>query len=400
MKLHNGSLYWPTTFTPTENEEKAFLPDDHYDAVIAGAGLSGVLCAYTLVEAGLKVALVDKRAAGAGSSSANTGLLQYSNDIMLHELINQIGENRAVTFYKLCLEAVDHLEKAADSIPFDVDFKRRNSICFASKEEDAGKLHDEYEALKKHGFPVHFWTDKDLEKHMPFTKPAALVTQRDAEVNPYRFVMGIMQFLREHGADLFEHTEVTNTVEKEDYIVLETSRGNLKAKHVIFCTGYEASMAGKSLGTKINRSYAIATEPVADLSAWWDRALIWETDRPYFYLRTTNDNRIIAGGLDEEIPHAPESREIIDRHGKRIADEIRKLFPHLDIAISHAWGASFGESLDNLPFIGLVPGKERTYCLLGYGGNGTVYSMLGAKILADLLQGNVTEGADIVKLER
>ncbi|MGM0846576.1 MAG: NAD(P)/FAD-dependent oxidoreductase [Bacillota bacterium] len=400
MMLHNGNLYWQTTYISTEIKAGPLPADKHYDVIITGAGMSGVLCAYTLVKAGMKVALVDKRAAGAGSSSANTGLLQYSSDIMLQELINQIGESRAVLFYKLCLEAVGHLEEAADSISFGVDFKRRNSICFASKEEDVTKLRDEYDALKKHGFPVDFWTDKDLKEHMPFTKPAALVTKRDAEVNPYRFVMGLVKFLKEQGADLFEHTEVTNTTEQGDFIELDTSRGHMKAKRVIFCTGYEASGAGKNIGTKINRSYAIATEPIDDLSTWSDRAMIWETARPYFYLRTTSDNRIVAGGLDEEVPHAPESQEMIDRHGKRIAFEISKLFPHLDIAVSYAWGATFGESLDNLPYIGKVPGKERTYCLLGYGGNGTVYSMLGAKILADLIQENVTEGADIVKLER
>ncbi|WP_113926905.1 FAD-dependent oxidoreductase [Bacillus sp. P14.5] len=400
MELHNGSLYWPTTFSHTERKEENPPADERYDAVVIGAGMSGVLCAYTLVEAGLKVALVDKREAGAGSSSANTGLLQYSNDIMLHELIDQIGENRAVHFYKLCLEALDDLEEAADSIPFNVYFKRRNSIYFASKEEDASKLLDEYEALKKHGFPVNFWTTEALTEHMTFSKPAALVTQRDAEVNPYRFVMGLLKNLKDQGARLFEHTEVTSCVEEEDCIILESSRGSLTAKHAVYCTGYEASGAGEYVSAKINRSFAIATEPIDDLSSWWERALIWETARPYFYMRTTDDNRIIAGGLDEEIPQAPESREIIEKYGKKISSEIKKLFPGLEISISHAWGASFAESMDNLPYIGRVPGKEKTYCLLGYGGNGTVYSMLGAKIIADLIQGNVTEGADIVKLER
>jgi glycine/D-amino acid oxidase-like deaminating enzyme len=62
--------------------------------------------------------------------------------------------------------------------------------------------------------------------------------------------------------------------------------------------------------------------------------------------------------------------------------------------------AVFGESVDNLPFIGKHPTKDRIYYLLGYGGNGTVYSMLGSVILKDLILGRSNKDAEIVKLDR
>jgi hypothetical protein len=42
----------------------------------------------------------------------------------------------------------------------------------------------------------------------------------------------------------------------------------------------------------------MCTKPLDNL--WPDEAMIWETMKPYLYIRTTKDNRIIAGGLDEE----------------------------------------------------------------------------------------------------
>jgi glycine/D-amino acid oxidase-like deaminating enzyme len=109
VDLHNGKLFWQTT---EENDIDIKRNDiaDHYDAVILGGGLSGSLCAYTLANEGLKVAIIDKGKVGRGSTMANTGILQYSNDIMLHELINQIGEEKAVRFYTICKNAVDQLE--------------------------------------------------------------------------------------------------------------------------------------------------------------------------------------------------------------------------------------------------------------------------------------------------
>ncbi|BCB05549.1 NAD(P)/FAD-dependent oxidoreductase [Bacillus sp. KH172YL63] len=394
MELHNGSLFWPTTL----NNERF---ENHYDVAIIGGGMSGILCAYVLTEAGLKVAVIEKRKIAAGSSSANTGLLQFSNDIMLHELIDQIGEEKAVRFYKLCLEAVENLEQVAMKCTLSPEFSRRKSIYYASTPRHVPKLKKEYKTLKAHGFPVEYWTRKDIKERLPFSKSGALITHGDAEVNPYRFVKGIFDYLQEENkTTFFENLEAVEIEECPDSVNIHTPEGIIHASQIVHATGYETPPIGKKIGTEINRSYAIATKPIDDLSQWDERALIWETKRPYLYMRTTADNRIIAGGLDEDHHEAPQSKKKIKKRGKRIEKAIQKLFPDLDIKMDYAWGASFGESVDNLPFIGKHPEKENIYYLLGYGGNGTVYSMLGSQILRDLILKRPNPDAEIVKLDR
>lgn len=131
MDIHNGSLFWPTTFPlrkPFEVNERL----DCYDVVIVGGGMSGALTALALTDAGLSVAILDKRQLATGSTMVNTGFIQYSNDIMLHELIDQIGERDAVRYYQMCLEAVKDLETISNRLPISSDFIVRPSICFAS----------------------------------------------------------------------------------------------------------------------------------------------------------------------------------------------------------------------------------------------------------------------------
>lgn len=398
MNLYNGKLLWAE-----ENQEPPFARSeilDHYDVIIVGGGISGALCAYSLAAEGLSVAVIDRGTVGGGSTSANMGLLQYSSDIMLHELIEQIGRNKAIRFYKLCQQALNQLHEIADTLDVSAEFTRRNSLYFASERSHVDRLKKEYDLLTAHGFKVDYWTQDDLLSYYPFSKPAALITYRDAEVNPVRLSRGILHKLNGRHVHIFEHVHVTGIEETVHHLKVHTSAGLFQCSQVIFATGYDTAPGLTGTRMNLTRSYAIATEPVDDLSCWKDRVLIWETRRPYLYLRTTPDGRIIAGGLDEDKPGTPHSDAVIHKRAENIKQEVHQLFPMLNLKIAFAWAAVFGQSVDSLPFIGRHPSKERIYYLLGYGGNGTVYSMVGAHILRDLIMGRPNPDADIVKLAR
>ncbi|WP_203289148.1 FAD-dependent oxidoreductase [Metabacillus sp. cB07] len=399
MKLHNGSLYWPKTISSTQKYPE-LRESITCDVLIVGGGMSGALCAHTLSAYNLKTVLVEKRIVGSGSSSANTGLLQFSNDKMLHEFIKEIGKDQAVRFYKMCLKAVDELEKTAKSLSKPVEFNRRKSLYYASDSGDVSKLKKEFKALSKHGFPVSFLEEDEIEERFGFKKPAALLTDGDAEVNPYKFAQTLLEDAHNRGMQIYENTAVEEGDREEEYVIMHTPHGTIRAKNVIYSTGYETIPFAKKLGADVNRTYAIATTPVASLEKWEDKSLIWETKRPYFYMRTTVDGRIVAGGLDEDKMEAPSNEDIIRERGQRLLDKIKEHYPSYDMEVDSAWGASFGESDDGLPFIGQHPKKDNIYYCLGFGGNGTVYSMLGAEIIKDLILYQSHPDADIVRLDR
>ncbi|WP_214891500.1 FAD-dependent oxidoreductase [Exiguobacterium sp. s142] len=399
MEMHNGNLYWPITESEQIVLQKP-VQKQQYDVLVIGAGMSGTLTAYTLHKEGVDFAVLDKGKVGAGSTAANTGLIQYSNDIMLHELADQIGETDAVRFYNLCLEAVDALDEVAQTVDAKDVYIRRDSLCFASEEADVSKLKREYEMLTKHGFDAE-WLDREaLAERFPFDKSAALITKGDAEVNPLTLSRQVVRHLSMNDVPIFEETSVTEVVPDGDGWLVLTPETTFKAKHVIFATGYGKAPLLDTHRIELNRSYAIATNPIKDFKDWDGQALIWETKRPYLYLRTTVDGRIIAGGLDEEKPETPHSEALIRNRAERIREEVEALFPMYDLTVEYAWAALFGESIDHLPFIGEHPDRKNLFYLLGYGGNGTVYSMLGSKILSDLVRGIDNSDARLVRLDR
>lgn len=399
MELINGNTFWPSTFTP-HFSYPALEGEISCDCLIIGGGMGGALSAKLLTERGLSTVVIDKREIGHGSSMANTGLLQYSNDKTLTSCIHTFGEQLGVRFYELCRTAMKQLEETASSLDLDPWYIPRNSLYCASREEDMDLLEEEYHTLKTYGFGVELWNRDKIRAHFPFSRSMALYTQGDAEVNPYRLVHGLLQSASKEGAQVYERTEMIHCDYGEEGILCYTPNGTIRAKQVIFSTGYETQEIKNDRGAYLKSTYAIATKPLRDLSSWYNHSLIWETARPYLYMRTTPDGRIIAGGLDEEIPREDQRAIRAEHRGEELLKKVSDYFPLPDLKIDYAWEAVFGSTHDGLPLIGPHPEYPNCYFIEGYGGNGTVYSMIGASILADVITGSHNEDMELFSLTR
>lgn len=401
-ELHTGKLFWPDTLSQTK-EYPPLQQNKKVQVAIIGGGMSGTICSSLFVRRGLSTIMLERSQVACGSTLANTGLLQFCNDIMLCDLIDQIGKQDAQGFYIACKEAVEMLGSIANELPIDVGFKNRNSLYYASTEQLLPKLKKEYNALHTCGLPVEFWSPDDISNHFPFRKSGAIVTHGDAEINPYQFVTALASAAVDEGLDLFEQTDI---VEHETLTSgihrLRTADGfEIEAEHVVYAIGYEPEkLRGKLIKANINRSYVIVTGVQENLQKWHERFLIWESSRPYLYIRTTFDDRAIIGGLDEEPEQPLQSERSREKRSKKLYTQFKALFPDMEAPIEYEWNATFGESLDGLPFIGEDPSWKKVYYCLGYGGNGAVYSMIGAMLLRDLILGNQHPLAHILKLDR
>ncbi|BBI35304.1 oxidoreductase [Cohnella abietis] len=400
MSLHYGSLFWPSTYSAPPRYPSLKIPGKTR-VVIIGGGMSGVICGYVLAKSGIDAILIEQGFIASGSTSANTGLLQYSNDKMLSDFTEQLGEKNAVLFYRACKHAAEQLGDIAEGLRRQVDFKRRSSFYYASTPEDVPALRREYDMLLQHGFPADWWEENQIGLMFPFQRAAAIVTRGDAEVNPYKFVNAVAEEAHLSGLDIYENTAMLSVEPSSQGYVVKTNLGDIETEHVIYAVGYvPESAGGRWVEAKLNRSYAIATEPIASLSDWHERFMLWETARPYLYLRTTVDNRIIVGGLDENIRQPVQTKQELKSHSLRLLSELHKLFPSLDPQIRYEWCATFGESADGLPWIGEDPDRPGQHYCLGYGGNGSIYSLLGAEIIRDHLLGVHNPIAAIVRPNR
>lgn len=352
MDLYKGSTYWDKTLEPNEIFQRV-EKDIKTKHLIVGGGVSGSLMAYVLSSKGGKVTLIDANKVGRGSSSVNTGLLQYCSDTMLTEFLNEIGEEKAVLFYKMCLEAMDSLTSLSKVLDDQIEYRLRDSIYYASSEKDAKKLKREYKYLEKYDFPVAFLDQAELNNKYKIDKECALKTWHDADINPYKFVMALTKANLEQGVTYYENTQI-DLENIEDHWVYTKEGKQVEFENLILATGYTKIYPVIKDKATINRTYAFCSKPI-NFPLWPENVMVWETKSPYLYFRTTIDNRIIAGGLDEEKDEVEKDEAMVNQKLRQIKEEINTLFPHLTIEIEYGWNALFGCSKDGLPFIGRDP---------------------------------------------
>ncbi|MNO52137.1 Gamma-glutamylputrescine oxidoreductase [compost metagenome] len=400
MKLVSGQAPWERTL-PHFPVYPVLDGDITCDCLIVGGGMGGALTAYRLSSSGANTVLIDKHAVGNGSTFANTGLLKVANDKSLTSCMNTFGEDKGLLFYKLCRDAIGDILKLPGKLDIDPHIIPRGSLLYASFPEDAAALRLEHEHLAAHGFDTEFWEEDRIKAHYSFSKPAAIYSKNDAETNPFRMLHSLLHKAYLNGVRVYEHTKASHFEFGPEGVTCYTETGRIFANHVIFALGYETQEMKKDRGAKLIHTYAIMTRPLKNFPKWHEQSLIWETARPYLYFRTTNDGRIIAGGKDEWLKDPQQCETRVRSQGQRLLEELEALFPEIKgVSAEFSWGGVFGSSHDGLPFIGPHPEYPHCYFIEGYGGNGTVYSMIAAELLCDTLAGITRPELELFSLTR
>lgn len=387
MELRTGEPFWPIrsgliqSYPPVRSDQSA-------EIVVLGAGITGALVARALAVEGADVLVVDRHDVGMGSSAATTGLLQYATDSPLSELVAQLGEQVAADVYRMGLDAIDTIEALCLELSDSCGFARRPSLYLASRKSAVRMLTREYAIQKRHGFDVELLDRQAIQDLYSFEAAAGLYCQGDAEVDCYRLVHALLADAVARGARVFDRTEVVRVTTSRGGVVLETERGcRITAGTLVSAAGYQTEEELIRTSAKLSSTWAFASEPVDSFTGWKDRCLIWETARPYFYLRTTDDGRVIAGGQDVGSPSRHESQRELERQTDALASRVRRMFPDLEMEIAYRWAGVFAATADSLPLIGTLPDFPNTWFALGYGGNGITFSAIAASIVRDAYLG-------------
>lgn len=371
------------------------------EVIILGGGISGALMSYTLTERGVPSVVVDARSIGNGSTCASTGLLQYEIDTPLTQLQNLVGYTHAVRSYQLCSEAIDKVAEISKHIGFE-GFQLKKSLYYAARHKDLNWLKKESDLRLQNGFEVEFLDQAGVEEKYHFSAPGAILSKKGGQIDAYAFTHALFRHSIKEGLRVFDRTKVVAVSHHPGGVTLMTQEGyTLSGRKIVYVTGYEAANQIDQKFVKLHSTYAVASEQEnAPTDFWKDNCLIWNTANPYLYMRITDDNRIVIGGRDVPFVDAVRRDGLLNYKEKLLIKDLNVLFPRLTFRPEFRWAGTFGVTQDGLPFIGSYNGLKNSYFALGYGGNGITFSVIAAKIVADLIEGKPNKDARIFTFGR
>lgn len=400
LDLKSGNLLWPSLTAPPHGYSP-LTGDLTCEALVVGGGISGAITAWHLARAGIDVAVIDRRAPVAGSTSASTALLQYEIDKPLVELADLLGQPTADRAYRRCRRALHDMAAVVRSLDDDCALAPRSSLYLASDSSDLDLLHNETAARQRIGINVTLLSIVQLQSRFGISRPGAILSTDAMEVDPYRLTLALLRSAAAQGARYHPQTQARlEHLDQHSATLLTPDGARIRARHVIFATGYETPEQFSGWRCTLKSTYAIATAPVDPARFWPGRALIWEHADPYLYVRTTADNRIIVGGEDENLTDPAARDALIAKKSSILCQKFRDLFPAIPITPTHQWAGTFAQTDDGLPFIGAAPNLPNCFFALGYGGNGTTFSLIAAQVICAAILGRADPDADVFAFGR
>jgi glycine/D-amino acid oxidase-like deaminating enzyme len=366
------------------------------DVAIVGAGVSGAFIAHAMVRHFDNVVVVDRRPPAHGSTSASTAMLQFEIDTPLTELHEKIGA-KAARAWRRSFRATQGLVKLVQGENIRCGLERRASLYLAGDKVGGRGLQAETIARHRAGLPGEFLDAGALRAQFGIERTGAIWSPKSAVANPVQLAAGLLRRAAQSGARIFSPVRIEDVMATPHGVVLDTGAHFIEARYAVFCTGYEQLKGLPRKGTKVTSSWAIATRPRAHYPRWLDKTVVWEASDPYLYMRTTPDGRLVIGGEDEESDLPGHRARSIPKKSARLVKKAKALIPGLELSVSHRWTGAFGESEDGLPIIDAVPDMPNCFAVMGFGGNGTIYSMIASQIVPTLLAGRPDKDADIFR---
>lgn len=359
---------------------------------IVGGGLTGALTAEAFVRAGARVTIVEAARVGQGSTAASTALLLQEPDYDLGALTKRYGARDARRIWQMSQDAARDFIDTLRRLRIRCDLRERHSLYYTLSDERAVTLQRELRRRQRAGFEGEWLDAVALEQISGIRGAGAIRTRGNAQLNPLAATLGLLDAAVTNGADVFERTSINRIRQFRDGVRLYSSGGQLDARQVVIATGYATRYFRPLAGRfKMRHTYVLATPPIPKRlrrSIGMGNVLLWDTERPYHYVRWTDDYRLLLGGEDRPVkPGARRDAQFTAATGE-LRDYFENVFPSFgELPVDLAWEGLFAMTPDGLPYIGPNRRYPRHAFALGYGGNGMTFAALAARLLVEQWRG-------------
>ena len=223
------------------------MESGQYDIVIIGGGILGLSTAMQLLERApqWRVAVVEKE------DELATHQTGHNSGVMHSGIYYRPGSHKA----RFCVAGLNNMVKFCDEN--EIEYQQCGKVIIALHESELGRLQDLYERGTANGVPdleiVGPERLKEIEPHTAGVR--ALWAPHTGIVDFSKVAIAFANKFQQAGGDIFTGAAVKKINRSTGSVALETTKGTLRAKHLINCAGLfadkVASMTGENVGVRI-----------------------------------------------------------------------------------------------------------------------------------------------------
>jgi len=355
--------------------------------------------AYLLSREGRKVVVLDDGRIGGGMTERTTAHLTYVLDDRFFELERMHGEYGVRLAAESHSAAVAAIESITSQEEIDCDFERLDGYLFSGKNDRNDGLDDvldrELKAAQRAGI-----TDVQAVDRAPleaFDTGPCLRFPHQAQFHPLKYLKGLSIGIKREQGQIFTQTKAEKITGGSDGATIQTVSGAVvRAGAVVVATN-----------TPVNDLVAIHTKQAPYMTYVIGlrvplnkvtRALYWDTDDPYHYVRlqTIGEAKnlfdlLIVGGEDHKTGQADDA----DVRYARLEAWARVRFAGAEDVV-YRWSGQVMEPIDGVAFIGRNPmDADNVYIATGDSGQGITHGTIAGILLTDLICGRNNEWATL-----
>ncbi|KAL2441928.1 hypothetical protein ABEF95_016886 [Exophiala dermatitidis] len=422
--------FWQDPPHSFATQQSASLPAET-DVVIIGSGITAISTAKHLLELrpSIKVSMLEARAAISGATGRNGGHIKAVPWTDYYALKEGYGKESAMRITKFRLAHLDALVKEAELLgeAGKVGLVRRVEGVSAVYDQEAWDLAKIKLEKWLEDFPEQRerWTvveGAEALKQLGIVNAYGAIKGPSGAAWPYRFLGCILSQLLTGGQVSLETNTPANEVRRSHssthpYEVV-TSRGVIRARHVIHCTnGYAAhllpALRGKLWPLRGQMTVQAVPPEFPRLGKQRSWSTMWARGFDYITQSPGEDGSLYLGGgflqggpeNDEDLGNTDDS-QLSAQCLKHLETVPARAFVHGSGAkVVRKWTGIMGFTGDGLPLVDRVnhnlsgredcdPGVGGEWIAAGWDGYGMVHCWLSGKALATMVAGNKADLRD------
>jgi glycine/D-amino acid oxidase-like deaminating enzyme len=357
------------------------------EVAIVGAGITGLTLALQLVRAGRSVAVLDQQTVGYGATGDSTGHLTACLDGSYQQLRGQFGEGGARLAAQSSMAAIDFIERTVTELAISCDFVRVPGFHFCQDSATAEQLEHEAGLTQSLGLAISF----DSKTPLPLPVKGALRFADQAQFDAPRYCQGLALELA--GA-VYGDTRVESVTDGEPCALC--AAGHIVTAHTLVMATHVPKWGAPALLEKLTGQVSYTRAFELRVGGFPD-GLFWDTEDPYHYIRRVRDqgrDLLLIGGADQPMHGATAS----EARFRQLEAYARRHFELGEVA--YRGSGEYFDAVDNVPYIGRLPGASHMLVGTGYAGTGLTFGTVAGLLLADLVLGHVNDCEDLYRPSR